>query len=113
MLLREELSRPEMRLLNRHAVDHRIGTREINILEQTQRVRLLPAVRAYRAHPLGAEHHYLARLDIADKLRADRRQRAALGRHDIASVRADADSGSIPRGSRSAISFIGDMIISE
>ena len=46
MLLREELSRPEMRLLHRHAVDHRIGTREINILEQTQRVRLLPAVRA-------------------------------------------------------------------
>ena len=89
MLLCEELSRPEMRLLNRHAVDHRIRTREIDILEQTQRVRLLPAVRAYRAHPLGAEHHYLARLDIADKLRADRRQRATLGRHDIAPVRAD------------------------
>ena len=86
MLEREESSRAASRLVDVASVYRRVGTREINVLENAHPVGSLSAVLRDTANAALVEYDDLARLDIADELRADGIERAALGRDDVRAV---------------------------
>ena len=69
------------------AVNHRVGAGKVDILEYTQRLRLLSAVVADAAHALFVKDEDLARLDIANEGRPHRIECAGFGGNDVASVR--------------------------
>ena len=79
----------------------RVGSREVDVLEDAERA---PALRQrlHRAEPVGVDHHELARANVAHRVCADEVERAALGGHDPvvadAAERERPDAVSIPAG---------------
>ncbi len=86
MLEREKCARTASRLMNAAPVYHRIGTREIHVLEYADALRRGVAEVGYMLYPVLAENDYLAGANIRLKGRADRVERAGLRCDNIASV---------------------------
>lgn len=83
------------------AVDHRVGRAKIDILKHTGRGLALDAA-VHRAQRAVFHHADLARLDVADKFRAERIERAGLGGEHVAVVQpADAERTEAVRVTRS------------
>ena len=82
VLLCQKLTREHARFVDRLSVDDTVGTREVDMLEYAGR-------RLFRAETLVGrklsvvQGDYLARLDVAHKLRADGVERARFGSKDV------------------------------
>ena len=81
MLPREAPAEGAPRLGDRLAEDGRVGSREIDVLEDAES-RALPHRERCGSRPAGVEDHDLAGLDVAQRLRVDQVEGARLGRDD-------------------------------
>ena len=81
-LVRELLAHVEARLVHRRAVDHRVGPREIDVLEDARREHRVVGAQARVELPGLVDEDGLARRDVAQHRKAQRLQRDRLARDD-------------------------------
>jgi len=81
--LRERLSHPQARLVDRHVVDDGVRAREIDVLEDAWRIPGLLATLADVQLPVQSDDHRLARREVADELEPQGVERDALRRHHV------------------------------